>query len=247
LTSAAWLALGIWQESPYGRYLDHGNWTEIGLGASICSALPAAGWALPAALYIGGWMLMTAAMMLPTTLPLLDRFRRLVAARPERGRLIALLIAGYLLAWIAFGLAAHLLDTGLYLAARRADWLVTHGWLVGALVLATAGLFQFSRLKYRCLDKCRAPFGFLAQHWHGSAPHRHALLLGLHHGLFCVGCCWAIMLLMFVVGTGNVAWMLGLGALMALEKNAPWGRRMSRPLGGALVALAGMIAIANVA
>src|SRR5215469_3339881 len=73
---------------------------------------------------------------------------------------------------------------------------------------------------------------------------RHALLLGLHHGLFCVGCCWAIMLLMFVVGTGNVAWMLGLGALMALEKNAPWGRRMSRPLGGALVALAGMIAIA---
>src|SRR5262249_33633605 len=63
---------------------------------------------------------------------------------------------------------------------------------------------------------------------------RHALLLGLHHGLFCVGC-------------GNVAWMLGLGALMALEKNAPWGRRMSRPLGGALVALAGMIAIANVA
>lgn len=94
LTSAAWLALWIWQESPYGRYLDHGNWTEIGLGASICSALPAAGWALPAALYIGGWMLMTAAMMLPTTFPLLDRFRRLVAARPERGRLIALLITG---------------------------------------------------------------------------------------------------------------------------------------------------------
>jgi predicted metal-binding membrane protein len=156
--------------NPYGRYLDHGNWTEIGLGASICSALPAAGWALPAALYIGGWMLMTAAMMLPTTLPLLDRFRRLVAARPERGRLIALLITGYLLAWIAFGLAAHLLDTGLHLAAQRADWLVTHGWLVGALVLATAGLFQFSRLKYRCLDKCRTPFGFLAQHWHGSAP-----------------------------------------------------------------------------
>jgi len=137
LTSAAWLALGIWQESPYGRYLDHGNWTEIGLGASICSALPAAGWALPAALYIGGWMLMTAAMMLPTTLPLLDRFRRLVAARPERGRLIALLITCYLLAGIAFGLAAHLLDTGLHLAAQRADWLVTHGWLVGVLVLAT--------------------------------------------------------------------------------------------------------------
>jgi predicted metal-binding membrane protein len=247
LTGTAWLALWIWQESPYGRYLDHGRWTEIGLGASICSALPAAGWALPVALYVGGWLLMIAAMMLPTTLPLLDRFRRLVAARPERGQLILLLIAGYLLAWLGFGVAAHLLDAGLNLAARQADWLVTHGWLVGALVLATAGLFQFTRLKYRCLDKCRTPFGFLAQHWHGPAPRRSALLLGLHHGLFCVGCCWAIMLLMFVVGTGNLGWMLGLGALMALEKNAPWGRRMSQPLGGALLLAAGVIAIANAA
>jgi predicted metal-binding membrane protein len=71
------------------------------------------------------------------------------------------------------------------------------------------------------------------------------LRLGLDHGVYCVGCCWAIMLLMFVVGTGNVGWMLALGAIMAVEKNTPWGRRLSRPLGGALLATAVVITGAN--
>jgi len=71
------------------------------------------------------------------------------------------------------------------------------------------------------------------------------LRLGLDHGLYCVGCCWAIMLLMFVVGTGNVGWMLALGAIMAVEKNMPWGRHLSRPLGGALLAIAVVITGAN--
>ena len=116
------------------------------------------------------------------------------------------------------------------------------GWAVAAAVLALAGLFQFSRLKYRCLDKCRAPFGFIAERWQGPRPWRSAWRLGLDHGLYCVGCCWALMLLMFVVGTGNVGWMLGLGAIMAVEKNMPWGRHLSRPLGATLVAAAAIIA-----
>src|SRR5271170_3078923 len=238
LTATAWVALWLWSASPYGRYLDHGRWTELGLAGAICRALPAGDLALPLLLYAGGWLLMTAAMMLPTTLPLLHRFELLVGARPERSQLIALLIAGYLVAWAGFGVAAHLVDTTLHAAARQAGWLAVDGPLIGAAVLATAGLFQFSRLKYRCLDKCRTPFSFLAQHWRGTAPRRDALRLGLHHGLYCVGCCWAIMLLMFVVGTGNVGWMLGLGAVMAAEKNAAWGRHLSRPLGGALLAAA---------
>ena len=107
---------------------------------------------MPAALYIGGWLLMIAAMMLPTVIPLLRRFDRLVAARPDRGRLLALLIAGYLLAWLGFGVAAHLLDAGLREAALRSDWLLFNGWIVGSVILAGAGLFQFTRLKYHCLD-----------------------------------------------------------------------------------------------
>lgn len=109
-----------------------------------------------------------------------------------------------------------------------------------------AGLFQFSRLKYHCLDKCRTPLGFIVQHWRGRAPRRDAFLLGAHHGVFCVGCCWAIMLLMFVVGTGNVGWMLVLGALMAIEKNTAWGRRLSLPLGFVLLAWAAVIAAVNI-
>jgi predicted metal-binding membrane protein len=246
LTAAAWLALLIWQQSPYGRYLDHGNWTGIGFGAGICRVFPAAGWLLPASLYVGGWLLMTAAMMLPTILPLLDRFERLVRDRADRRRLFALVIGGYLAAWLGFGAAAHLLDAALH-AAARSDWLLINGWIVGSLVLAGAGLFQFSRLKYHCLSRCRTPFSFIARHWRGRRPLRDALLLGLDHGAFCVGCCWALMLLMFVVGAGNVGWMLGLGAVMAVEKNMPWGRRLSQPLGIVLLAGAAIVVGVNLA
>src|ERR1044071_2563036 len=93
LTAAAWLARLLWQQGPYGRYLDHGSLTKTAFGAGLCAALPATGWALPVLLYVGGWVLMIAAMMLPTIVPLLDRFDRLVSARPDRGRLLALVIA----------------------------------------------------------------------------------------------------------------------------------------------------------
>ena len=245
LTAAAWLALLLWRQGPYGRYLDHGNWTAAGFGADICAALPAAGWALPGMLYVGGWLLMIAAMMLPTVIPLFDRFDRIVSDRPDRGLLLGLLIAGSLLTWLAFGAAAHLLDAGLHQAALQSDWLRFNGWMVGALVLAGAGLFQFSRLKHHCLMRCRTPLGFIATHWRGRTPLRNALRLGLDHGAFCVGCCWAIMLLMFVVGTASLGWMLLLGAVMALEKNTVWGARLSRPLGAGLLAAAGMLAGAN--
>jgi|HubBroStandDraft_6_1064221.scaffolds.fasta_scaffold107203_2 predicted metal-binding membrane protein len=241
LVALAWLTLLLWAQSPYGRYLDHGQWTEIGIAGELCRALPAGTIILPAVLYVGGWMLMTAAMMLPTTLPLLARFDRLTELKPHRRLLSALLISGYLAVWGAFGLAAHLLDAGLHVLVAGTSWLMLNGWIVGASVLATAGAFQFSALKYRCLDQCRTPFSSLNAHWRGRAPAREALWLGVHHGIFCVGCCWAIMLLMFVVGTGNVGWMLLLGAVMAAEKTMPWGSRLRAPLGIALLAWSGTV------
>jgi predicted metal-binding membrane protein len=76
---------------------------------------------------------------------------------------------------------------------------------------------------YRCLDKCCSPFGFVIEHWRGCREKWQSLLLGIRHGAFCVGCCWCLMLLMFVLGIGNVGWMLALGAVMAAEKNLPGG------------------------
>jgi predicted metal-binding membrane protein len=245
LTALAWLTLWLWGESPYARYLDHGKWTEIGLAGSLCRAFPGGGETLAGLLFVSGWVLMLGAMVLPTTLPLLEVFRRLTARRADRRVLMALVVTGYLAVWIAFGLIAHLADWAVLFVARQSEWLVVNGWAIGVAVLAIAGLYQFSALKYRCLDKCRSPLGFVIEHWRGAGEKWQALLLGGRHGVFCVGCCWSLMLLMFVVGTGNIGWMLALGAVMAVEKNLPGGRRLAAPLGAVLLLVALSVAIAS--
>ncbi len=244
LVLLSWITLLIWEASPYGRYLHHGDWTTVGFGGSICTAVPAGGWLIPGLLYGGGWLLMSAAMMLPTTAPLIRLFDRMIAERPDRATLHGLLIAGYLLAWIGFGVAAHLLDRVLHATLAHWVWIAGHPYVPGAVILALAGAFQFSALKYHCLDKCRSPLGFLSSNWHGRRPWLDAFRLGLAHGVYCVGCCWALMLMMFVVGTGSLGWMLFLGLVMAAEKNHPWGRRLSAPLGGALLAMAAFVLVA---
>jgi predicted metal-binding membrane protein len=108
-----------------------------------------------------------------------------------------------------------------------------------------AGLYQFTPLKHQCLEKCRSPLNFVMQHWHGGRGEQEAFRLGIHHGLFCIGCCWSLMLLMFVVGVGNLAWMLALATVMTVEKNVAWGRRLSTPLGAALIGLAAVLVAAH--
>lgn len=238
LVGLAWLTLWAWARSPYGRYLAHDDWTASGPAAFLCRAIPAGGVVVPLALYAAAWILMTTAMMLPTTLPLFNAFDRLTGQRPDHGRLLVLLGLGYVTVWGAFGLLAHGLHSGLLALLARAPALAWHGWLIGAATLALAGGFQFSALKHRCLDKCRTPLGFVIAHWRGQAQARHAFVLGMHHGLFCVGCCWALMLLMFVLGAGSLGWMLLLAAVMAIEKNTRWGRHLGAPLGFALLAWA---------
>jgi predicted metal-binding membrane protein len=201
---------------------------------------------VPAVLHAASWVLMIAAMMLPTAYPVLGIFRRIVADRDDASRLAALVVLGFVAAWFAFGLAAHALDSALRAAAPSLPGLIAYGWMLGAAVLAVAGLFQFSALKYRCLEQCHTPFAFVVARWHGQHPAREAWRLGIDHGLFCVGCCWALMLLMFVVGTGNIGWMLVLAAVMAAEKNLSWGRRLRTPLGVGLIGWAGAVVIANV-
>ena len=235
LVALAWAVLWAWARSPYGRYLDHGDWTASGPAAFLCRAVPAAGVLVPTVLYGIAWILMTAAMMLPSTLPLFNAFDRLTAQRADHGRLLVLLGLGYMAVWGVFGLLAHALHGALLSLVDRVPTLAWHGWLIGTAIIALAGAFQFSKLKHRCLEKCRTPLSFVIEHWRGQAQARRAFMLGAHHGLFCVGCCWALMLLMFAVGTGSLGWMLLLAAVMAIEKNFPWGHRLSTPLGVALL------------
>ncbi len=112
---------------------------------------------------------MVVAMMLPTSLPLVEMFRRLTRGRDDHRQLVALLIVGYLTVWLGFGLVAHIFDWSLHELVEAVHFLEVNAWLFGAAVLIAAGSFQFSSLKYRCLDKCRAPLSFLSQHWRGTA------------------------------------------------------------------------------
>ncbi len=217
LIVAAWLALAVIGASPYARLFDHDG--EI----------------LP---FTGAWILMCVAMMLPTSLPFLAAFRTVTRRRAGRGTLAALLTAGDLATWTAFGVGAYLADRVLHQAVEVAGPGAAWPGLIWPATLAVAGLYQFLPLKYACLRQCRSPVGFLIRHWRGGSPRRGAFVLGVHHGLLCVGCCWALMLVMFGVGSINLAWMLALSAVMFVEKAVPGGYRIGRPLGVGLLALA---------
>ena len=246
LSVGAWLALWAWSASPWARYAAHDGWLDSEAFAALCRSVPAGSIVLPAALYALAWVLMIAAMMLPTTYPVLGIFRVMTRSRADARRLLGLVVAGFFAAWFAFGLIAHALDAMLAWLGGRAPWLIGHGWAAAVAVLAAAGLFQFSALKYRCLEQCRTPLAFVASRWHGRAPAREAVRIGIDHGVFCVGCCWALMLCMFVVGTGSLGWMLALATLMAAEKNLPGGARLRMPIGLGLLGAAVLIAASHV-
>jgi predicted metal-binding membrane protein len=245
LALAAWLVLALWSASPYARYLEHGGWLDAAAFAELCRAIPQGEIVLPALTYAVAWVLMIAAMMLPTTYPVLSMFQRAVRGRLDHARLVVCAVSGFIAAWMAFGLVAHAADSALRAAVAGNPVVAARAWMIGAVVLAGAGAFQFSALKYRCLEQCHTPFAFVASRWHGKAPLREAFRLGLDHGFFCIGCCWALMLLMFVIGMGSLGLMLLLALAMAAEKNLPWGRRLRLPLGAGLLAGAAAVVAAN--
>jgi predicted metal-binding membrane protein len=220
VVALAWLGLWLWGESPYDRFLNHSQLSEITSGDASLLVF-----------FVAGWTLMVFAMMLPTSLPLITLFHTMTRSRPDHKWLLGLVITGYIGVWAWFGVVVHLGDLALHEITDHSQWLTANSWAFGSGVLMLAGVYQFTPLKYHCLDKCRSPLSFIMEHWTGKDQLSQAFRLGLHHGVFCIGCCWSLMLLMFAVGSGNIGWMLLLGALMAVEKNLPWGRRMSKPLG----------------
>jgi predicted metal-binding membrane protein len=224
LVLSAWAALAVWGASPFSGLLGHRDIGETTLSPT-----------LRAGIFLLSWTLMTVAMMLPSSLPLVNLFRRFTLRRADRGRLLVLLGVGYLGVWAYFGLLVYAGDTLLHAAVQRLPPLQDATGVIGAAILLVAGIYQFTPLKMLCLDKCRSPYSFLVQHWSGKRPSRDALRLGIRHGLFCLGCCWTLMLLMFAVGGANLGWMLALGALMAAERTTRWGRHLTRPLGGGLI------------
>jgi predicted metal-binding membrane protein len=186
-------------------------------------------------LFLLAWQVMLAAMMLPSSLPLVRIFAAASAAAPNRGRALAAFLGAYALVWTSFGMLAFAGDAGLHALVNASPWVEEHEWAIAPSVLMLAGAFQFTPLKDACLRSCRHPASFMHRHYRRGTTA--AFRLGARHGVFCVGCCWALMLVMFAVGVANLIWMALLTALMVHEKTRPLGARTVPLTGVTLLAL----------
>ncbi len=198
--------------------MDAGPGTDLG----------ALGW------FLGVWVVMMAAMMLPSLAPTVALYARMT--RRQRPDLPILFASGYLLAWGAAGLAAY----GVIRAARGVLG-VDLAWSAGGRALAAgilvlAGLYELTPLKHVCLTKCRSPLGFLLGAWRDGPAG--ALELGVRHAGWCLGCCWALMAALFALGIMSLVWMALVSALIALEKTLPWRRVATWGVAAILIGLA---------
>ena len=217
-----------------------------GMGAGMAMPHLQAWGGADLALLIVMWAVMMVAMMLPSAAPLVLLFATIARRRRESRSPAApttALAAGYLVAWTAFAAAAGLAQWGLHRAALLSPATATAGPVLGGLLLVAAGLYQWTPLKGRCLSECRSPLSFLTREWREGAAG--ALVMGVRHGAFCVGCCWALMALLFVAGVMNLLWIAALAIYVMVEKVAPAGGWLARVAGLLLVAWGGWVLAAG--
>ena len=181
------------------------------------------------------WVVMMVAMMAPAVAPSYLLFTRLDRAAKIAGLLdAAAYLVGYLAIWSIFGIAAAAAQYALGIFKLMSGGMALSSHVLWGAVLIAAGAYQWSPLKARCVARCRSPLGFLMNEWRGGPGG--ALLVGWRYGLSCVGCCWLLMCLMFVVGAMNLAWALVLSAYVPLERLVPFGRNLDAVVGLALAA-----------
>jgi predicted metal-binding membrane protein len=190
--------------------------------------------------FIGVWVVMMAAMMFPSIAPMVLMHVRMQEGRRERGRPLArggtaLFVLGYLVAWTGAGLLAYaVFEIGRALSGDLFSWDNAGPYLAGA-VLVGAAAYQLTPLKDVCLRHCRSPFAFLMRYWREGRVG--ALRMGVIHGGWCVGCCWALMAALFALGVMSLGWMALIAALIALEKLLPWKAIANRGIAIGLLVL----------
>jgi predicted metal-binding membrane protein len=187
------------------------------------------------------WGVMMVAMMVPSVTPMFRLFAKGNTARAERGTTLTTTMfgLGYVTVWLGFSFLAALLQSALHEAALLSSGMsIPNPYLAGAILIG-AGAFQFTSLKRTCLTQCRSPLGFLIQYWRNGTSG--AFLMGLRHGTFCLGCCWAVMLVLFVVGIMNLAWVAALAVFILIEKLGPYGGRVSQIAGTIMIAFGGWL------
>jgi predicted metal-binding membrane protein len=181
------------------------------------------------------WTVMMIAMMLPSAAPIILLVVGTYRRRGDRSRVLtSSFISGYLAAWTAFSAIAAITQFMLHRAALLSPSMASSSAIAGGAILLVAGAYQWLPLKYACLTHCRSPLDFLTREWREGAWG--ALIMGLRHGLYCVGCCWALMILLFAAGVMNLLWVAAIAAFVLVEKLAPHGARIGRVAGVLLVA-----------
>jgi predicted metal-binding membrane protein len=238
LTGLGWLTLA-WLMARMGG----ANGLPVPLQA-FCTPLIARD--TPSALIALMWAAMTLAMMLPTAGPMILTYAEIAETAARKGEQIVsplVLAAGYGSVWAGFALTATLAQLVLMRLALLDSAMGSASALLSGAVFMAAGLYQFTPLKHACLTQCQRPFPFFFAHWQTTAEG--VFRLGLRQGLYCLGCCWAMMLLMFAVGVMNVIWMAALGVVMTIEKIGS-GRAFSHAVGAAMVLAGAAFVVAAV-
>src|SRR5579863_4500098 len=241
-------------ERPAQRTLDpiHVAWAGIALAWAVCAWAQSSGAAaqfhhhalyesgrpfwLAALMLLGAWQVMTTAMMLPSSISFIRLYAAAASNTPGFGWSIALFLVAYLAVWSAFALLAFAGDMALHRVVDASPWLGAHARIIPAATLALAAVYQLTPLKDACLKACRHPGAYLLRHYQRGAAN--GLRIGIGHAAFCLGCCWALMLIMFAAGVAHLAWMGALAAIMLVEKSLPHGERIVAPVGALLGALA---------
>jgi predicted metal-binding membrane protein len=221
------MTLGL---SPGLGHTDNMGMAEEGQAASM--TLP---------LFLGMWVTMMVAMMFPSVAPMVIIYSRFSAIRNQSRGATAVFVGGYLLAWSLVGLLAF----GVYMGSSVLIGTLSprESAVVGGGALMLAGAYQLTRYKTVCLRHCRTPLDFML-HWRSG--RRGGLHMGLHHGLFCLGCCWGLMLVLLTVGVMNLIWMALVAAVIFIEKVLPFGWATARVVGIVLVGLGITLAVMSI-
>jgi predicted metal-binding membrane protein len=225
LASLGWLALGL-------------LFSGMGAFEALCRPLAVSGTAWGAsgfAIVALMWGAMTLAMMLPSASPMILTYAEIADTAARKHEHIVspfMLAAGYTLVWLGFAAAATLAQFAFTRAALLDSGMQSASGLFSGAIFIGAGVYQFSALKHACLTQCQHPFPFFFANW--ATTPRGVFRLGVKQGLYCLGCCWAMMLVMFAVGVMNVIWMAALGVLMTFEKIGS-GKRFTYTIGVALI------------
>jgi len=224
LAAAAW-ALLVWQASA-----DDG---QMAMGLTMGMAAP---------LFVAMWAVMMVAMMFPASAPMILTFARVHTDKRERGQPFVptwVFASSYMVVWTLSGALAYGAAVGVEQMAEQWGWLMNNAARLGGGVLVVAGLYQLSPLKRACLSKCQTPLGFILGSWRDG--YLGSFRMGLEHGVYCLGCCWLLFVILFPLGVMNVGAMVAITVLIFAEKSLPIGRGVATVAAGALVAYGALV------